>query len=826
MKQILLALLGITLCAAKANAVQKTWVGGATGSWSNASNWSPAGVPSPAAGDTLIFDGSLAAAVTIADVAAYTNTQAFGQFVARNNITLDLSGPANTFLYCSGGIQINAGSRVNIGAATTTLFVIGGNTTTAGTTSIAGTLDLKGNGIGFSSRCAYDPHSTFTFNAVATVSGKIIMSGLQAQFGNNNTGNLVFTNGSSLDIMRNGSSVPSANYQNGSTINITGVTTSNTAIGSGPTYNGLIIWNCPLQTTTPSGGGTNAFGSSITIDSLRIVSTGSSGQLRGNTEIQGVTIGNLEIDGGIFEIASPRSTDRTLTITNNLEVTGGSLILSGTDVTDNATKESVTVNVGGSVLVSAGSLNLCNRTNGTFGTYSTGNITSTGSFVQTGGLITETGDVPPVADASTIRLNGTVNQNLALANWTNQIWLRADNTTGGVTLQRNITCPDLFFMNTAGALMRLDNYDFTIPAANATVAYTSVNPARFVTNGTGKVVYTNIAGGSTVVFPVTPVDASISSVILRNEDLVGPANTFSVRVERGNNPGGIFNTGQTINRTWIINDAVNIAANSIALKFLYPDTVISSGGGDRGTLKELGHFVSPSWNIDPAATTRTPVLGGISPATDTCGFFNPNSLDSAFVLGNEFSILTLQKGITVNYFRGNKSGNSHLLHWAVNCTSNQAKFEIQRSSNGSYFTTIGYITASFSRCLLPFDFEDAAPPAGLHYYRIKVTDIDGAVTYSTMVLLQQKNIAGGNIVLQPTLIQQPYALLNIAAAEKAQVQIVVTDANGRQVQLSKADLSAGQNQLTLNVEKLRPGVYFVAATGTAEKWKTVRFVKL
>ena len=92
-------------------AATKTWNGGAAGSWNNAANWSPAGVPvvatSPSTGDDIIFDGSIATTVTITDYPAQVNTDYWGQLSLINNVTVNISSGSGTYLYFGNGVTIN-----------------------------------------------------------------------------------------------------------------------------------------------------------------------------------------------------------------------------------------------------------------------------------------------------------------------------------------------------------------------------------------------------------------------------------------------------------------------------------------------------------------------------------------------------------------------------------------------------------------------------------------------------------------------------------------------------------------------------------------------
>jgi hypothetical protein len=822
MSRIYTLTIACLLCALSSKAVLKTWIGASGASWSVGTNWNPSGAPGSI--DDVQFTG---AALVAMDVNPSINSLliAAGGLVELSASTGRSITVASTSTV-TPGLKINAGSTLKLSQSAGSAFDLNLTGSFGVTGQVYGTLQFAGTNASASARLTLFGGAISTGN-LTVFDGGIIQYDVNT---GNTTGNgingLVMEAGSQYIVNRNGGTMPAGNYKNGSYIRINGVTTNLFSFNTTANYNGVIEWNCTGQTLNGSSAGLGLSASYPTIDSFVIKSTGSTGTLRFATEMTtSPTFNYIRVEGGTLEVASPRAANRAMTVNNDISVTGGTLYLNATDGTDIFATYNVTVTVNGNVSVTGGTLNMSNRPNGSSSTYGTGNIICNGTnFTQSGGLITETAPLPPISDASSITMSGTSAQNLSLTNWINQVRLFVTNTSG-VNLQSNVSCPEFFVMSTAGAYMVLGNYNFTTIYNQSAINVAGTNPARLVTNGTGHYTITNVASAATVTFPVTPVVNSISSVILRNNDIF--ANTFDVRVERGNNPSGIFNTGLTVNRTWIINDLnAPSGSNLVDLTFLYPDTVLNGGAATRGTLKELGHFVGSTWNVDPVATTRTPSQGGASPAIDTTGTFAPNTLDSAFVLGEQFSILNLRSGITLNYFKGNRRGTDNMLNWAVNCTSNQAKFEIQRSGNGISFQAIANITASFDRCLQPFDFTDNSPLAGLNYYRIKITDIDGTVTYSTYVLLQNKACAPGGMAMVPTLVNKPGAVVCLDATAATALQFVITDVNGRRVQTVKETAATGQNQFAINLEKLVPGLYYLSAYSGNQQWTTVRFVKL
>jgi hypothetical protein len=225
--------------------------------------------------------------------------------------------------------------------------------------------------------------------------------------------------------------------------------------------------------------------------------------------------------------------------------------------------------------------------------------------------------------------------------------------------------------------------------------------------------------------------------------------------------------------------------------------------------------VGGDWTLDGAYVTASgsnsaPVIS----RTGMSGF-------SEFGVGVPVGVLP----INVEYLRGTKQLQANLIDWKVTCTNAiGVTITVERSSDGRSFTAIHSITADALRCLQPFNYADVNAPAGKNYYRLKMKDSDGKVTYSTIIMLLNRadgfDIAG----ILPSLVKNT-ALLNVSAAQKTQLKVVVTDANGRQVQQQNFALVAGSNQLAMNFGNLAAGTYYVTGYAANGSTVTVRFIK-
>jgi endoglucanase Acf2 len=146
------------------------------------------------------------------------------------------------------------------------------------------------------------------------------------------------------------------------------------------------------------------------------------------------------------------------------------------------------------------------------------------------------------------------------------------------------------------------------------------------------------------------------------------------------------------------------------------------------------------------------------------------------------------------------------LAWHTASEHNSARFEVERSLDGSSFTTLGRVAArGTSPTATAYTYRDAALPAGASqlYYRLRQVDLDGTATYS---LVRSVALAkAGGLALFPNPAHTTATLTGAGPGSAVQV----LDALGRLVATATAD-AAGTATLTLPTGLPR-GVYVVRA---------------
>ncbi|MCS3797411.1 S8 family peptidase [Niastella sp. OAS944] len=152
----------------------------------------------------------------------------------------------------------------------------------------------------------------------------------------------------------------------------------------------------------------------------------------------------------------------------------------------------------------------------------------------------------------------------------------------------------------------------------------------------------------------------------------------------------------------------------------------------------------------------------------------------------------------VESFSGYQKDAANVLNWKISCQNSEPVFDIQRSSNGVNYSSIGSTTAT-NGCNTTFNYKDKQPLSGNNYYRIKISD-HGTEHYTRSILLQMDKALVTTIA--PNVINK---------GESIQVSLVETegtlrvmDATGRLI-ISQI-LTKGAQSITLPIKE--GGAYF------------------
>jgi glucose/arabinose dehydrogenase len=158
--------------------------------------------------------------------------------------------------------------------------------------------------------------------------------------------------------------------------------------------------------------------------------------------------------------------------------------------------------------------------------------------------------------------------------------------------------------------------------------------------------------------------------------------------------------------------------------------------------------------------------------------------------------------VTLTSFSGTKQPGYNEVKWNTATVQNVNRFIIEYSRNGSSYLTAGEVPAVNQTNDRQYSFRHYNPEPGKLFYRLRIEDNDGAVTYSPVITIAGKE--NGSIKVFPTIITNN--VLQVLA-EKEVTRINITDSYGRRI-LTK-DINGLQGYFTVTLPALSRGMYWV-----------------
>ena len=165
-------------------------------------------------------------------------------------------------------------------------------------------------------------------------------------------------------------------------------------------------------------------------------------------------------------------------------------------------------------------------------------------------------------------------------------------------------------------------------------------------------------------------------------------------------------------------------------------------------------------------------------------------------------------------------GSGVLITWTTLSEINNYGFEVQRSAqrDGGFATVPGGFVPGHGTTLEPqaYKFVDAGAPAGVLYYRLKQTDLDGTVHYTDPSAVTASGIAGSADVPAAFSLEQnypnpfnPVTTIRYALPVLTNVSLALYNALGQRVAtLVDGEQEAGIHEAKLDGSELASGVYF------------------
>jgi len=240
--------------------------------------------------------------------------------------------------------------------------------------------------------------------------------------------------------------------------------------------------------------------------------------------------------------------------------------------------------------------------------------------------------------------------------------------------------------------------------------------------------------------------------------------------------------------------------------------------GPQGKLVVIGNFdvVAQSGSVTfPSAGTWYDYLNGTTiTATGSAQAFN--------LKPGEFRVYTstvVALPVTIIGFSGTSDQGQNVLNWKVADEKNLASYEVQRSTDGIYFETIGNVIPDGSDSYF-FTDKQAGPIA---YYRVRMTDKDGSSALSNVIVIRQSATLAHIVATPNPFVNNIKVTLESPIAQSA--TFILTTIEGKQLIQKKVNVTAGKNEIAIpEAGNLSSGMYFLKTIMGAQS-QIIRVIK-
>jgi len=186
--------------------------------------------------------------------------------------------------------------------------------------------------------------------------------------------------------------------------------------------------------------------------------------------------------------------------------------------------------------------------------------------------------------------------------------------------------------------------------------------------------------------------------------------------------------------------------------------------------------------------------------------FHDNGTLHNFALNGSTSNWVSLSALPVNLigFSGTKKDGANLLQWSTASEQNSSRFEVQRSENGTDFSTIGSVAAAGnSDKVIHYQYADMQlSNASRYYYRLKMVDKDGSTKFSNVIIIKNSTTALSTIYPNPAIDR---ITINISDNSLLNSRAVISDLNGKVLQT----ITLTQTATPVNISQYQRGMYIV-----------------
>lgn len=226
----------------------------------------------------------------------------------------------------------------------------------------------------------------------------------------------------------------------------------------------------------------------------------------------------------------------------------------------------------------------------------------------------------------------------------------------------------------------------------------------------------------------------------------------------------------------------------------------------------VGRYDGENWEVYNTANSSLPLDVVVSILLDEAG-------DKWFATAGAGVALYREMIIPVELidFSAEVTNDLILLKWSTASETNNRGFVIERSSNGNEFEQVGFVKGQGTTTEKTiYRYVDDARKFTLLKYRLRQTDYDGSVNYSSIIDVEilPENFKVWQNFPNPF---NPVTTIEFDLPVESRIEIIVYDLLGRQVEnLVSRSFSAGRHQVKFDASSIASGSYLYNMTAYGE----------
>jgi hypothetical protein len=278
----------------------------------------------------------------------------------------------------------------------------------------------------------------------------------------------------------------------------------------------------------------------------------------------------------------------------------------------------------------------------------------------------------------------------------------------------------------------------------------------------------------------------------------GQANTILLNANI-NNVAGNTNIW---NRSWLLQKNNGYANGAVTLNFNFNDYNGTSPSNlySYGILYNATSGTFTSGTNIVVATTSTTVSGNI------VSF----ALNAANLSNGYYTLIWSQFGplaITLRDFEVTRENKNSLLQWTTAQEKNSNYFEVQHASDGANFIAFATVKSKGNSSInTTYKFIDTKLFNGWNYYRLKMINDDGTVTYSEIKSIYFDDLNKSNFEIYPNPVND---VLHISSSVNGNINVQIINTSGQVIKSYNTELASTSS---IPVNYLSKGIYFIRIT--------------